>query len=47
MAEQSSNGARIAQSVASFRADGGSSDPCKFFLQVYIIFPVVLDWLFL
>ncbi|KAM0897615.1 hypothetical protein ACQ4PT_022464 [Festuca glaucescens] len=33
MAEQSSNGARIAQSVASFRADGGSSDPCKFFLQ--------------
>ncbi|KAM0905579.1 hypothetical protein ACQ4PT_017290 [Festuca glaucescens] len=33
MAEQSSNGARIAQSVASLRADGGSSDPCKFFLQ--------------
>ncbi|XP_047043572.1 E3 ubiquitin-protein ligase RFWD3-like [Lolium rigidum] len=33
MAEQSSNGARIAQLVASFRADGGSSDPCKFFLQ--------------
>ncbi|CAM0956301.1 unnamed protein product [Alopecurus aequalis] len=33
MAEQSSNGATIAESVASLRGDGGSSDPCNFILQ--------------